>query len=48
MGIGGLTVHPVPGRFLQEINGNDVLFGNIFDRPLNLPWGFSAALNLVQ
>ncbi|KAB5594720.1 hypothetical protein CTheo_1867 [Ceratobasidium theobromae] len=38
----------IQGRFLQEINGNDVLFGNIFDRPLNLPWGFSAALNLVQ
>ncbi|ELU41712.1 hypothetical protein AG1IA_04260 [Rhizoctonia solani AG-1 IA] len=28
------------GRFLKAINGNDILFGNIFDRPLTLPWGF--------
>ncbi|KAG8748471.1 hypothetical protein FRC10_003604 [Ceratobasidium sp. 414] len=38
----------VHGRFLKEINGNDVLFGNIFDRPLPLPWGSSAILNFVQ
>ncbi|CAE6424962.1 unnamed protein product [Rhizoctonia solani] len=38
----------VQGRFLKEINGNDILFGNVFDRPLNLPWGFSAALNFAQ
>ncbi|KAF8741713.1 hypothetical protein RHS02_03822, partial [Rhizoctonia solani] len=36
------------GRFLKAINGNDILFGNIFDRPLTLPWGFGAAINLAQ
>ncbi|CAE6396145.1 unnamed protein product [Rhizoctonia solani] len=38
----------IQGRFLQEINGNDILFGNVFDRPLNLPWGFSAVLSFAQ
>ncbi|CAE6424129.1 hypothetical protein ACGC1H_002622 [Rhizoctonia solani] len=38
----------IQGRFLKGINGNDILFGNVFDRPLNLPWGFSAVLNLAQ
>ncbi|KAG8717260.1 hypothetical protein FRC08_007888 [Ceratobasidium sp. 394] len=38
----------IQGRFLKEINGNDVLFGNIFDRPLPLPWGSSAILSFVQ
>ncbi|KAG8734594.1 hypothetical protein FRC12_018471 [Ceratobasidium sp. 428] len=38
----------IQGRFLKEINGNDLLFGNVFDRPLTLPWGFGAALNFVQ
>ncbi|KAF8604952.1 DUF1769-domain-containing protein [Ceratobasidium sp. AG-I] len=38
----------VQGRFLKEINANDVLFGNVFDRPLPLPWGFGAVLNFVQ
>ncbi|KDN50156.1 hypothetical protein RSAG8_01492, partial [Rhizoctonia solani AG-8 WAC10335] len=38
----------IQGRFLKEINGNDILFGNVFDRPLNLPWGFGAVLNFAQ
>ncbi|KAG9120233.1 hypothetical protein FRC07_004355 [Ceratobasidium sp. 392] len=38
----------IQGRFLKEINGNNLLFGNVFDRPLTLPWGFGAALNFVQ
>ncbi|KAH7344969.1 hypothetical protein B0J17DRAFT_23376 [Rhizoctonia solani] len=38
----------IQGRFLEEINGNDILFGNVFDRPLNLPWGFGAVLNFAQ
>ncbi|CAE6521429.1 unnamed protein product [Rhizoctonia solani] len=38
----------IQGRFLKEINGNDIIFGNVFDRPLNLPWGFGAVLNFAQ
>ncbi|KAF8605131.1 DUF1769-domain-containing protein [Ceratobasidium sp. AG-I] len=38
----------IQGRFLEEINANDILFGNMFDKPLSLPWGFGAALNFVQ
>ncbi|KAG6830915.1 hypothetical protein H0H87_006838 [Tephrocybe sp. NHM501043] len=38
----------VLGRFLDPISANDVLFGNIFDRALGLPWGSSAALKLMK
>ncbi|CAL1699645.1 unnamed protein product [Somion occarium] len=38
----------VQGRFLQPHNADDVLFGNVFDRPLKLPWGFSAALKFMK
>ncbi|CAE6425468.1 unnamed protein product [Rhizoctonia solani] len=38
----------IQGRFLKGVNGNDILFGNVFDRPLNLPWGFGAILNLAK
>ncbi|KAJ1311413.1 hypothetical protein OPQ81_009903 [Rhizoctonia solani] len=38
----------IQGRFLREINGNDILFGNVFDKPLKLPWGFGTALSLAQ
>lgn len=27
------------GRFLKDISADDVLFGNVFDRSLNLPYG---------
>jgi hypothetical protein len=36
------------GRFLQGHSGNDILFGNTFDHPLNLPWGSGAALKLMS
>ncbi|CAL1699647.1 unnamed protein product [Somion occarium] len=38
----------VQGRFLQPHSANDVMFGNTFDRPLQLPWGFSAVLGFMQ
>ncbi|KAL2850018.1 hypothetical protein BJX68DRAFT_237213, partial [Aspergillus pseudodeflectus] len=36
--------------FKQPVNGNDLIFGNDFDRPIRdrLPPGFNAALRLVQ
>lgn len=37
----------VQGRFLREYEANDVLFGNIFDRPLKLPYGTSFVLTPV-
>ena len=46
--------HPMPslkrttGRFLKRYSANDVLFGNTFDRPLNLPWGSGAALKFMK
>ncbi|VDB91308.1 unnamed protein product [Peniophora sp. CBMAI 1063] len=36
------------GRFLQEICADDILFGNTFDRPLQLPWGSGAALRFMK
>ncbi|KAI0701391.1 DUF1769-domain-containing protein [Cytidiella melzeri] len=36
------------GRFLQPCSGDDILFGNIFDRQLKLPWGFGAALRFMK
>ncbi|KAL6299235.1 DUF1769-domain-containing protein [Sparassis latifolia] len=36
------------GRFLQPYSTNDVLFGNTFEKPLNLPWGFNTALRFMQ
>ena len=36
------------GRFLKEYNADELLFGNIFDRPLKLPWVFSAALRFMK
>jgi hypothetical protein len=38
----------VKGRFLKEIGSDNVLFGNTFDRPLNLPWGSGAALKFMK
>ena len=36
------------GRFLQPHAADDVLFGNIFERPLTLPWGSSAAFRFME
>lgn len=36
------------GRFLQTHSADDILFGNIFDRSLKLPWGFGAALRFMK
>ncbi|KZT71921.1 DUF1769-domain-containing protein [Daedalea quercina L-15889] len=38
----------VQGRFLKPYSADDVLFGNVFERPLKLPWGFSAALKFMN
>jgi len=38
----------VQGRFLSPRSANDVLFGNIFERPLKLPWGTGAALKFMK
>jgi len=38
----------VQGRFLKNYNSNDILFGNTFDRPLQLPWGSSAVLKFMS
>jgi len=38
----------VQGRFLQPHSANDILFGNVFVRPLKLPWVFSAALRFMK
>ncbi len=38
----------VAGRFLKEYSADDLLFGNIFDRPLKLPWVFSVAVKFMK
>ncbi|KAF9262340.1 DUF1769-domain-containing protein [Marasmius fiardii PR-910] len=38
----------VQGRFLRNYTTDDVLFGNTFDRPLQLPWGSGAALKFMN
>ncbi|KAG6828176.1 hypothetical protein H0H92_008907 [Tricholoma furcatifolium] len=38
----------VRGRFLVPVSADDVLFGNIFDRPLWLPWGSNVALKFMK
>ena len=38
----------IAGRFLRPISADDVLFGNTFERPLNLPWGASAAFRFMK
>lgn len=40
--------HHRSGRFLQSHSADDVLFGNIFERPLTLPWGSSAAFQFMK
>jgi hypothetical protein len=36
------------GRFLQPHSTDDILFGNIFEKRLKLPWGSGAALKFMQ
>ncbi|KAG6889460.1 hypothetical protein C0995_000985 [Termitomyces sp. Mi166 len=38
----------VRGRFLEPISADDVLFGNVFDRPLRLPLGSGAVLKFMR
>ncbi|KAJ7287305.1 DUF1769-domain-containing protein [Mycena rebaudengoi] len=38
----------VQGRFLSPRSADDILFGNIFERPLKLPWGTAAALTFMK
>ncbi|TCD61470.1 hypothetical protein EIP91_008405 [Steccherinum ochraceum] len=38
----------VQGRFLQPYTADDILAGTAFDRPLSLPWGFSAVTAFWQ
>ncbi|KAI8972866.1 DUF1769-domain-containing protein [Trametes punicea] len=38
----------VQGRFLREYSADDLLFGNVFERPFKLPWGFGAALKFMH
>ncbi|KAF8137326.1 DUF1769-domain-containing protein [Boletus edulis] len=38
----------VQGRFLQHHSADDILFGNIFEKRLKLPWGSSAALKFMH
>ncbi|KAJ6593594.1 hypothetical protein B0H19DRAFT_1205104 [Mycena capillaripes] len=38
----------VQGRFLLPRSSDDILFGNIFERPLKLPWGTGAALKFMK
>ncbi len=43
-----LGTDSISGRFLVPQSGDDILFGNTFDRPLKLPWGTSAILKFMQ
>ncbi|KAI0716744.1 hypothetical protein C8Q76DRAFT_725459 [Earliella scabrosa] len=36
------------GRFLREYTADDLLFGNVFDRSLKLPWVFSVAVKFMN
>lgn len=38
----------VQGRFLQPHSTDDILFGNIFEKRLKLPWGSGAALKFMH
>ncbi|KAI0732740.1 hypothetical protein C8Q72DRAFT_816797 [Fomitopsis betulina] len=38
----------VQGRFLKPYSADDIMFGNVFERPLKLPWGFGAALKFMN
>lgn len=38
----------VRGRFLTPLSADEILFGNTFDRPFNLPWGTGAILKFMN
>jgi len=38
----------VQGRFLKNFKADDIVFGNTFDRPLQLPWGSGAVLKFMS
>ena len=40
--------HPHIGRFLQTHSADDIVFGNIFDKPLKLPWGFGTVMKFMR
>ncbi len=44
----GIYARNHAGRFLREYSADDLLFGNVFERPFKLPWGFGAALKFMQ
>lgn len=39
-----------PGRFLDEIDADELVFGNLFQKPIKdrLPWGTSIAIKAMQ
>lgn len=43
-----LNISGPSGRFLKPHSADDILFGNIFDRPLPIPWGFSTILGFMK
>ncbi len=43
-----MLTRQIAGRFLKEYTADDLLFGNIFDRPLKLPWVFSVAVKFMK
>lgn len=40
----------VRGRFLDEPMGDEVVFGNVFEKPIrdSLPWGTSVAVKFMK
>jgi hypothetical protein len=40
----------VRGRFTQPVSADDVLFGNVFEKPIrdSLPWGTAIATKFMQ
>ncbi|KAJ9095829.1 hypothetical protein QFC19_007445 [Naganishia cerealis] len=39
-----------PGRFLKPTSADDILFGNVFEKPIraSLPWGTSIAMRFIK
>lgn len=37
------------GQFLDDVNADDILFGNVFENPIrdHLPWGTSIAVKFM-
>jgi hypothetical protein len=38
------------GRFLKPTSADDILFGNVFEKPIrnSLPWGTSIAMKFIK